>query len=272
MSARFLRRLVLAPAALLFALPFALVALMAVMPDAALARFPGELAPFRPTGAHLRAVLADPALARYVWNSLVVSVATTALNVAVSALAGYAFARLEFPAKRLAWGAAVATLAVPPIATVVPLFGLFAAAGLLDTRLALVLPGVAGALGAVLMRQAFEAQGEALEEAAAIDGASRFQAFRHVALPLALPSAAALAALVFLTTWNAFLWPLVATHSEASRTLAVGLASYRASFREVTDWGRVMAATLVALVPGLLAMGLAQRAFVRGLGAGAEKG
>lgn len=267
-----LRRAVLLPVSLFFALPFALVALMAVMPPAALARFPGELAPFSPTLRHLRAVLGDPALSGYVWNSLLVSGATTLGNLAVSALGGYAFARFDFPFKRPAWGAVVATLAIPPIATVVPLFSLFASAGALDTRLALVLPGLASALGVVLMRQAFEAQGAGLEEAAAIDGASRPQAFLRVALPLAAPTIAALAALVFLTTWNAFLWPLVATHSEASRTLAVGLASYRSSFREVTDWGRVMAATLVALLPGLLALGAAQKAFVRGLGAGAEKG
>ena len=186
-------------------------------------------------------------------------------------MAGYAFARFRFPGRDALFLLVLATMMVPTQVNLVPLFGLMANLGWINTYAALILPGLVGAFGIFLMRQSFLAFPTELEDAALLDGLGPWGTFWRVALPLSAPALASLGIFTFVTAWNAFLWPLVVTHSDALFTLPVGLAAFKSSFREVTDWGVLMAATAITIAPAVAAFLVGQRHFVQGLAAGAVK-
>lgn len=188
-------------------------------------------------------------LSRYFLNSLIVASVTTAGQVIFAALAGYAFARFNFKFKNLLFLIILITMLVPPQVNIIPLFFLMRELHLIDTYSALILPGLFGGFGIFLMRQYFLGFPKDLEEAAKIDGCNLFETFFKIALPLALPTVATLAMFTFVTTWNSFMWPLIVTNSERMRTLPVGLAIFKGSFREITLWGELLACSVICTIP-----------------------
>ncbi len=188
-------------------------------------------------------------LSRYFLNSLIVAFVTTAGQVIFAALAGYAFARFNFKFKNLLFLIILITMLVPPQVNIIPLFFLMRELHLIDTYSALILPGLFGGFGIFLMRQYFLGFPKDLEEAAKIDGCNLFKTFFKIALPLALPTVATLAMFTFVTTWNSFMWPLIVTNSESMRTLPVGLAIFKGSFREITLWGELLACSVICTIP-----------------------
>ena len=120
---------------------------------------------------------------------------------------------------------------------------------LINSYPALILPGLFGGLGIFMMRQYFLGLPKDLEEAAKIDGCNIFQTFFKLALPLAMPTVATLALFTFVTTWNSFMWPLIVTNTENMRTLPVGLAVFKGSFREITLWGQLLACSVICTIP-----------------------
>lgn len=262
---------VLAIGAFFMAAPFALMASTALMTYAQTVAWPPEWIPRPVTFENFRKALTETALPRYLANSLLVAAVTVIGQVVTGAMAGWAFARLRFRGRDAVFFAVLATMMVPIYVNLVPLYALFAAMGLIDTYAALILPGLTGAFGIFLFRQWFLAFPTELEDAARVDGAGPWRLFWSVALPTAWPAIATLAIFEFLASWNTFLWPLVATNSDAIRTLPVGLAAFRSSMKEVTDWGLLMAATTIAVVPAILVFLAGQRHFVRGLMEGAVK-
>lgn len=188
-------------------------------------------------------------LSRYFFNSLVVAAVTTIGQVIFSALAGYAFARLKFPFRNVLFIIVLVTMLVPPQVNIIPLFFIMREMNLIDTYQALILPGLFGGFGIFLMRQYFLGLPKDLEESARIDGCNLFQTFFKIALPLALPTVATLALFTFVTTWNSFMWPLIVTNSEGMRTLPVGLAIFKGSFREITLWGELLACSVICVIP-----------------------
>lgn len=138
---------------------------------------------------------------------------------------------------------------VPPQVNIIPLFFLMRELHLVDTYQALILPALFGGFGVFLMRQYFLGFPKDLEESARIDGCNLFQTFFKIALPLALPAVATLAIFTFVTSWNSFMWPLIVTNSESMRTLPVGLAIYKGSFRELTLWGNLLACSVICTIP-----------------------
>ena len=188
-------------------------------------------------------------LSRYFLNSLIVAFVTTAGQVIFAALAGYAFARFNFKFKNLLFLIILLTMLVPPQVNIIPLFFLMRELHLIDTYSALILPGLFGGFGIFLMRQYFLGFPKDLEEAAKIDGCNLFETFFKIALPLALPTVATLAMFTFVTTWNSFMWPLIVTNSESMRTLPVGLAIFKGSFREITLWGELLACSVICTIP-----------------------
>lgn len=188
-------------------------------------------------------------LSRYFFNSLVVASITTIGQVIFSALAGYAFARLKFPFKNSIFLMVLITMLVPPQVNIIPLFFLMRELHLIDTYQALILPGLFGGFGIFLMRQYFLGLPKDLEESAKIDGCNLFETFFKIALPLAIPTVATLALFTFVTTWNSFMWPLIVTNSEGMRTLPVGLAIFKGSFREITLWGELLACSVICTIP-----------------------
>lgn len=188
-------------------------------------------------------------LSTYFMNSLIVASITTLGQVVISAMAGYAFARLNFKYRDTLFLIILITMLIPPQVNIIPLFFLMRELHLIDTYQALILPGLFGGLGVFMMRQYFLTLPKDLEESARIDGCNLFEMFFKIALPLALPVVATLAIFTFVSTWNSFMWPLIVTNSEGMRTLPVGLAIFKGSFREVTLWGELLACSVICTLP-----------------------
>ena len=188
-------------------------------------------------------------IAKYFLNSLIVALATTIGQVAISALAGYGFARLDFKGKEVLFFIIILTMMVPSQVNIVPLFYLMSKLGWVNTYQALIVPGIFGGFGVFFMRQYFYSFAKELEDASKLDGCNIFQTFFKIALPCALPAIATLSIFTFVTTWNSFMWPLIVTNTESMRTLAVGLTIFKSSFREITLWGELMACSCICSIP-----------------------
>lgn len=196
-----------------------------------------------------RNVFREIPLSVYFFNSLLVALITTVGQVIFASMAGYAFARLNFKYKNAIFLAILITMLVPPQVNIIPLFFLMREFHLINTYQALILPALFGGFGVFLMRQYFLGLPKDLEESAKIDGCNLFQTFFKIALPLALPTIATLAIFTFVTSWNSFMWPLIVTNTESMRTLPVGLAIYKGSFREITQWGELLACSVICTSP-----------------------
>lgn len=208
---------------------------------------PPSLIPSSPTLENYRHVFEILNMPRLFLNSITVSVTVVSLQLITSALAGYAFARLHFRGKNFLFLIYLATMMIPFQVIIVPLFIEMRTFGLIDSFLGLGLPMIASAFGVFLMRQAMLAIPKELEDAALLDGANHFRLFFSVALPLCLPSLAALGILSFMAVWNAYLWPLVIIFSPEKMTLPLALANLQGE--NLTDWPMVMAATTLAIIP-----------------------
>lgn len=257
--------------ALAMGLPFLLLLLTSVMTPEQTMNYPPRWWPSPVAWGNYAAAFQAAPMARYFLVSVIVAAATAGGQVITGAMAGYAFARLRFPGRDWLFLAVLVTIMIPVPVNVIPLFGLVVKFGWLDTPWALIMPGLVGGIGTFLLRQFYLGLPRELEEAALLDGCTPWGVFWRIALPLARPALASLALIVFVASWNSFFWPLVATHSEAWRTLPVGLASLRSSYREVTNWGVLMAATVVASLPAIAAFLAGQRYLVQGLTAGGSK-
>lgn len=262
--------------ALLWATAVALTAL-AIVPAAWLI-----LVAFQPTGADLSSVRFTPTLANFrgAWeegglalpliNSVLVTFGRAGLNVLLAALAAYPLARMHFRGRETLFVLILATMMIPEQVIVVPMFRIVVGMGLYDTLIAVVLPFAVSAFGIYLCRQAFAAIPTELEEAARIDGAGSLSIWWNVMLPLARPTLATLALFSVIAAWSDLLWPLIVLQSESKFTLPVSINRLLGVF--ATNQRYAYAASVMALVPILLAFILSQRWFRTGLFAGAVKG
>jgi len=255
---------------LVYAVPFFWQLLTSFKPEVELLQVP-PLLPSRLTLEHYRVVLEQSVLPRALGNSLGIAGLTTLLALGLGVPAAYALARLPVPGRGGLLVAVVASTAFPQIVTVSPLYLMLRAAGLRDTWAALVLAHTSLALPLTiwLLASFIREIPRAVEEAAAIDGASTGQAFRWVVLPLLAPGIGSAGLLAFLLSWNEFLFAYTFTATEASRTVPVALALFPGVFE--VPWGDIAAASMLAsLPPVLIVIGL-QRFLVRGLLAGAVR-
>lgn len=186
---------------------------------------------------------------RWIVNSSIVAIAQTALTLVLSTLAGYGFARTEFPAKRWWFAFVLAGLAVPEQAIVIPLHRLFADLDLHNSYSALVLPKLAAPFGVYLMTQYFKAVPKDIEEAALLDNTPRWMVFWRVVLPLSLPAQATLGIFTFLNAWNDYLWPLISASQPEMYTLTLGLAATQSNFAQSEGIGYLMAQAVFAGLP-----------------------
>jgi len=200
---------------------------------------------------------------RFFINSIVVAGLTALGQLVTGSMAGYAFARLRFPARDALFLLYLGTMMIPPQVLLIPLFVLIRLLGWFNTFEALIMPGLFSAFAVFIMRQFFLTVPEELEDAAIVDGANHWQIFFRVMLPLAGPSLATLATFAFLSAWNSFLWPLVATNTLEMRPVTVGLAVFRDNFS--TQWTLLMAGTVIATLPVIIVFLVGQRFFVRGI-------
>ena len=231
-----------------------------------------RLWPSRITFEHFSFVLTHSDFPRFFRNSLLVSTATALLSTAFAALAGYALSRFAFRGKLTLSGLLLVTQMFPLVMLVAPIFKLLAPLGLTNSLTGLIVVYVAFNVpfACFLMQSFFDGIPRDLEEAAMIDGASRFGAFRQIILPLTLPGVAATLGFVFTAAWSEMIFALMLISSNDKATFPVGLLSFVSKFS--VDFGQMMAAGVLALIPACLFFLLIQRYLVQGLTAGAVKG
>lgn len=210
---------------------------------------------------------------RYIVNSLVYSLVSVIGVVFLSSLSGYVFARHRFPGKELIYLLILALLMIPGILTLIPTFVLVRELGLINTPWALILPWTAGGqvFGILLCRSFFATLPQDLFDAAKVDGASEFEQYIRIAMPLSWPILVTLAIMHLVGSYNDFIWPLLAISDQHLQVVTVGLTQFRNEFGTVT-WGPRMAAYAVSSLPLVLLFAAGMRFYVRGLTSGAVKG
>ena len=231
---------------------------------------PPQLIPTDPDFTPYAEVFQQIDMALLVLNSALVTGLITIGQMLSAALAGYAFARLQFRGREKWFSLVLATMMVPVQVTIVPVFMLIRGMGLSDTLLALILPAVPTAFGTFLMRQYFLGLPVELGEAAAIDGAGPWRTFRSVYAPLAMPGMAIVGILAFNFHWNEFFRPLILTISEQNFTLPLGLVSLQGHLG-TGSISVVLAGVVLSMIPALVVFIFGQRPLREGLTAGAGK-
>lgn len=262
--------LLLAPLALLFAVPLIWLVLSSLMSDAEINRFPPALWPSDFDTGGYRFVTGTAMFPRWFANSLIVSAAAVLSNLVLGALGGYAFARMRFGGSRLLMGLMLATMVVPFQLTMIPTFLVMKNLGLIDTLGALIVPSLVTPFSVFLLRQFFLSLPRELEEAAWMDGCTRMGVLLRIVLPLSRPALATVAVLTFLSTWNDLSWPLIAIHHEPQYTLQLGLTTFQG--QHTVRWSAVMAGNVITVVPVLAAFLAAQKTFIRSLTSTGLKG
>lgn len=211
---------------------------------------------------HAYHVVFNSDIGRWFFNSAFVAVIWVIARAFTASTAGYAFARMQFPGRNLLFVLVLSTMMIPSIVTIVPKFLILKQLHLLNSYGALTLPFAADAFGIFLMRQFFQSIPVELEEAARIDGASRYRMFAQVILPNAMPALTALAIFSFQGSWNSFLEPLIFINNAKLFTLPLGLAYFHTA--NYTDWPTLMASAVITTIPVAIFYLVFQRWFVEG--------
>ena len=249
--------------------PLAWMAAVSLMAPGEASTYPPPLLPERATLANYRELFAHAGMARYLFNSVLLSVSVTLLAVLFNVAAGYAFAKLEFHGRARLFRWMLGALVIPGQVAMVPLFLLLKQMGLVNSYGGVIVPAMASIFGIFLVRQYALSIPDDLLDAARIDGASELRIFRVVVLPVLKPIIVTLAVFTLLGTWNDFMWPLIVLSDSHLYTLPVALASL--SREHVADNELMMAGAVVTTVPVLLVFLLLQRYYVQGLMAGSVK-
>lgn len=208
--------------------------------------------------------------AQMFWNSVLITAARVIGQVVLCTMAGYAFARMQFPGRNALFVVFLSVLMVPSQLYLLPQYEIIQSLGWLNTLQGLVLPGLFSAFGTFLMRQFFMSLPPELEEAARIDGANPWQTFVQVVLPLARPGVIALVVFTVLWSWNDLLWPLVVTTDPQRMPLSVGLAQLTGLYS--TNYPLLMAGSLLAALPMVVTFMILQRQFIQGIAFSGTKG
>ncbi|GIK30202.1 MAG: carbohydrate ABC transporter permease [Chloroflexi bacterium] len=230
--------------------------------------------PVAPTLTNYETVLFDTALPRWYWNSIVVAVMSTVSVAFFDSLAGYVFAKYQFPGKRIIFILFLSSLMVPTEMLIIPWYIMsvhpIVGSSWVDTYWGIAFPGLMTAAGVFLMRQFMQGVPNELLDAARMDGVSEFGLFWRIAIPLALPAVGALCIFNFLGNWNAFIWPLIITSSQNMMTLPVGIQFF--STESGANWNLIMTGATLSVVPLLLIVIFFQRYIIDGIALTGIKG
>ncbi len=256
--------------AALTAFPLLWMVSASLMPAGEASAFPPPLVPSAPTLEHYRALFARADMGRYLANSFLIATAVTVVSLFVNSLAGYAFAKLRFRGREKLFQSLLAALVIPAQVAMLPLFLEMRALGLVNSYAGVIVPAAASIFGIFLIRQFALSIPESLLEAARIDGASEFEIYRRVALPLLRPVLVTLALFTFMGSWNDFMWPLIVLTDDDLYTLPVALATL--TRERVQDNEFMMAGAVVTTLPVLVVFLALQRHYVRGIMLGGVKG
>jgi multiple sugar transport system permease protein len=216
-------------------------------------------------------ILASSSVFGWMLNSAIVAIGQTVLTLIIASLAGYGFARTNFPGRNTLFVVVLAALAVPEQAIIVPLHTMVASVELHNSYAALIVPRLAFPFGVLLMTQYFRAISPEIEEAALLDRASRFKIFWQIVLPLSIPAQVTLGIYTFLHAWNDYFWPLVSATKPEMYTLTIGLASMQTNFAQTEGIGFLMAQAVFAGLPVLILYLFFQRYIVSAVAGGGSK-
>ncbi len=263
-------------AAVAWALPLVWMVSTSVKPPGQVMTRTVEWLPRTVTAENYIKVLQKP-VAHWLLNSTIVTAASTAISLTTGAMAGYALARLNFPGRNALFFLVLAVLIIPTEMTIVPLFIGVLRIGFVNSYFALMVPSLASAFSVYLFRNFFLSMPRELEDAASIDGASRFRIFWTVALPVARPAVIAGAILLSTNYWNAFLWPLLVIFRENMKTLPVGMAGFTpgtgvGQSTQLGGYAPAMAAMTILTLPSILVFLFLQRQFIEGATSAGIKG
>lgn len=229
----------------------------------------------QPFGERLRfdnyaTVINAVAMGRYMVNTTIVTLGVVVGQIITSLLGGYAFARIKFPGRDLIFRLYLGTIMVPFIVILIPIYKMMLVFGWVDNLVCLIVPWMFTAYGTFLMRQFFLGLPRELEEAALIDGASRFTTLWRIFVPLSGPAIATQFTISFLYAWNSFLWPLVAMQSKTNYVVTLGLADIQGGYHAQPPL--VLAGATLAILPTVIVFIFAQRYFVEGIATTGLKG
>lgn len=266
-QARIRRALVYAAAigfGLVMLAPFAFMVSTAFKPHAFVLEIPPQLIPEEPTLDNFTRAWSSGDFPRYLLNSIIVTVLSTALSVALASMLGFTFARYEFPGKRILFAALLFTMMVPGMLLLIPQFIVARDLGLLNSLWGLIVVYAVMNLGlnTFLLRGFYSAMPQELFDAAAVDGAGPWRQFRSVALPLSKPGLATVTIFSWLLAWDEFTWAITILADQDLYTLPIGIRNLQVA--QQTEWGLVFAASLMALAPVLILFVALQRQFVSG--------
>lgn len=254
------------------AVPFWYMAITSLKPQAYIFEMPPRLWPSVVSIDNYTKALGTDLFGLYFMNSLFVAVVTTVVTVFVSAMLAYAFARLRFPGKEVLFYVLLLGMMIPPVMLIIPQFLVAKSLDLLDKFSGLILVYVSMnlAMQTFLLRGFFESIPIELEEAALIDGASRWTIFWRIVIPLSKAGLAVVTIFTFLFSWDEFPWAHVAMKETTKRTLPIAIALFQS--QHLTEWGQVFAASIVALIPVVIVFLIFQRHFVGGISTSGLKG
>lgn len=249
---------------LVWGAPFLWMLVTSIKPDSEIFRYPIDWIPDEPTLEYYTRLFDSFAMAEWFRNSFIVAAITTSLTIVVDILAAYPLARMKFRGRNILMILILSTFLLPGEILLVPLFLGLSKLRLLDTYFALSVPPVANAFGVFLLSQFFLTIPVELEEAARLDGATRFGLIWRVFIPLSKPAITTVAIFTFVASWNNFFWPLIISNSDATRTIPVGLATFVGRGLSM-QFGIVMSSAVVATIPALIFFLALQRYFVQGI-------
>jgi multiple sugar transport system permease protein len=256
--------------AVLVLFPLLWMVSVSFMPRGVASTFPPPLLPPEATLDNYRLLFTRHAAGRYMLNSALVAVLATAISLVLNTMAGYAFAKLRFAGRQRIFQLLLGALVIPGQVTMIPLFAMVKALGLVSTYGGVIIPMMTSVFGIFLVRQYALSLPDELLEAARIDGANEWRIFRSVVVPLLAPILITLGILTFLTTWNDFMWPLIVLTEQKMHTLPVALAGL--SREHVQDNELMMAGAVITVVPVLVLFLALQRYYIAGILAGSVKG
>ncbi len=261
---------VLIALAVLMLIPFAWMVSASLKLDKDVFIFPIEWIPRNPRWQNYLDIWTKIPLSKFVLNTTKLTIIVTCLQLLTSSFAAYAFAKLDFKYKNLLFMAYISTIAMPWQVNMVPQFIMMRGMGMNDTHMAIICLQAFSAFGVFMMRQFYQGIPDELCEAARIDGMSEYKIYSKVMLPLSKPALSTLTIFTFVATWNDFLGPMIYLKTESKKTLQIGLRMFISQYS--SEYGLIMAASVLSLIPVLIVFLSLQKYFVEGIAATGVKG
>jgi multiple sugar transport system permease protein len=261
---------VLIALAVLMLIPFAWMLSASLKLDKDVFIFPIQWIPENPRWQNYMDIWTKIPLAKFVLNTAKLTVIVTCLQLLTSSFAAYAFAKLDFKYKNLLFMAYISTIAMPWQVYMVPQFIMMRGMGMNDSHMAIICLQAFSAFGVFMMRQFYQGIPDELCEAARIDGMSEYKIYSRIMLPLSKPALSTLTIFTFVATWNDFLGPMIYLKTESKKTLQIGLRMFISQYS--SEYGLIMAASVLSLIPVLIVFLSLQKYFVEGIAATGVKG